>query len=287
MLGTVVGNYRVLQRLGQGGVGAVYRVEHTVLGTSHALKVLMQPNDRARQRLLDEGRIQATLRHPNIVAVRDVIDVMGHPGLLMDLVEGPTLARLLSEGAPSQQAMGAIGSGILFGMAAAHRIGLVHRDLKPANVLLAIENGVVVAKIADFGLARLEDGGAGMTSSGASLGTPRYMAPEQVRDPRDVDASSDVWALGAMLYELCAGIPAFEASDLLELYNDIGGARFVPLKTLAPGLPEGWLAAVDAAMRVRRSERPADAEGLAKLWGPSEPWVAATRCGPSLPESLL
>ncbi len=127
MIGTTVGSYRVKQRLGQGGVGSVYRVEHTVLGTQHALKVLTLPNECARKRLLAEGQIQARLRHPNLVAVRDVVDVGGHPGLLLDLVEGPTLARLLASGPLPVAAIGALGAGILKGMARAHAEGLVRR----------------------------------------------------------------------------------------------------------------------------------------------------------------
>lgn len=271
MIGTVVGSYRVLQRLGQGGVGSVYRVEHTMLGTMHALKVLTLPHDRSRERLLDEGRIQARLSHRNVVAVRDVIDVGGQPGLLMDLVRGPTLARVLAAGPLPVARVQEIGAGVLAGMAEAHRLGLIHRDLKPANVLLQLEDGVVVPKVADFGLARPEVGGAGMTASGASLGTPRYMAPEQVRDPRDVDLRADVWSLGALLYELGCAQPAFEDQDLLKLYNAIGAAQFSPLSTRRSDVLGAWTAAVEAALQVERAARPADAGALLELWGMVQP----------------
>ncbi len=270
MIGTTVGSYRVKQRLGQGGVGSVYRVEHTVLGTQHALKVLTLPNECARKRLLAEGQIQARLRHPNLVAVRDVVDVGGHPGLLLDLVEGPTLARLLASGPLPVAAIGALGAGILKGMARAHAEGLVHRDLKPANVLVEVSDEGLLPKVADFGLARDEAQDSSVTASGASLGTPRYMAPEQVRDPRDVDARSDVWALGVVLYELCCGFPPFEKQDLLELYSDIAAGRYPPLAERRPGLPERWLDAVDAALQVDREARPADAGALLAMWGEAE-----------------
>ncbi len=277
--GTTVGSYRVQQRLGQGGVGSVYRVEHTVLGTMHALKVLTMLSERAQKRLIAEGQIQARLNDPHLVAVRDVVDVGGHPGLVLDLVAGPTLGRLIASGPLPIEAIGRLGEGILRGMARAHEAGLVHRDLKPANVLLEVSDKDIVAKVADFGLAR-EAQGVGVTGTGASLGTPRYMAPEQVRDPRDVDARSDVWALGVVLYELCCGHPPFDRDgDLLELYGDIAGARYRPLVERRPEVPEPWLEALAAALQVEPEARPADASALLLLWlsGP---------CGP-MPEGVL
>ena len=267
MIGRRIGSYQVRQRLGQGGVGSVYRVEHTVLGTMHALKVLTMPSERSRKRLLAEGQIQARLDHPNLVAVRDVVDVDGQPGLILDLVRGPTLARLLAAGPLPVDAIGPLGAGVLRGMAKAHAAGLVHRDLKPANVLLHLtDEGEVVPKVADFGLAR-EAEGAGVTASGASLGTPRYMAPEQVRDPRDVDARSDVWSLGVLLYELCCGRAPFDGDDdLLQLYSAIAAGSFEPLASRCPGLPEAWLEAVADALQVERQARPADAAALLARW---------------------
>lgn len=281
MIGRRIGSYQVKQRLGQGGVGSVYRVEHTVLGTMHALKVLTMPSERSRRRLLAEGQIQARLDHPNLVAVRDVVDVDGQPGLILDLVRGPTLARLLASGPLPADAIGPLGAGILRGMAKAHAAGLVHRDLKPANVLLHLtDEGEVIPKVADFGLAR-EAEGAGVTASGASLGTPRYMAPEQVRDPRDVDARSDVWALGVVLYELCCGRAPFEGDDdLLELYGAIAAGSFEPLSSRCPGLPEAWLEAVADALQVDRQARPTDAAALLARW-------EAGAVGGGIPEAVV
>jgi len=198
--GRSVDRYTVLGPLGAGGTASVYLARHAALGTLHALKILTAPALAIRQRLLQEGRIQARLRHPNIVPVTEVVECAGCPGLVMEYVDGPTLARFLAQARPTPAQIDDLASALLAGVAAAHAVGLAHRDLKPSNILLAIEGARVIPRIADFGLAKLLDAGPDgddLTGSGVAMGTPAYMAPEQIRDARAADARADIWALEA------------------------------------------------------------------------------------------
>lgn len=194
--GASIGRYTIDGKLGEGGMAVVYRARHHDLGSLHAIKVLHQGGRAVRERLLLEGRVQASLSHPNIFSVTDVIDVDGAPGLVMELIDGPTLDELITSGALSWEEIDRLATGILRGVSAAHRKGLVHRELKPANVLVALQDGDMVPKVADFGLAKaLEDVPAGPvhTRTGMAMGTPAYMSPEQVRDSKHVDHRADIW----------------------------------------------------------------------------------------------
>ncbi len=268
--GKVVGDRYVVEALlGQGGMAVVYRVRHRTLGTTHALKIVGVPTASGRERLLREGRLQGQLQHPNVVAVTDQVEVQGVPGLVLEFVEGPTLAQLL--GTPMSEAqIDALGAGILAGVAAAHALGLVHRDLKPGNVLVALQDGKAVPKVTDFGLAVDPEDAARSTRTGATLGTPEYMAPEQIRSARDVDPRADVWALGALLYELAAGAPPFEDPDRFALFQRITTGERAPLRAARAGLPDRMYLAVEAALTVDRDARPADAAALLALWSATE-----------------
>ncbi|MCB9684719.1 MAG: serine/threonine protein kinase [Alphaproteobacteria bacterium] len=267
--GTVIaGRYEVDQLLGRGGMATVYRVYHLGLGTSHALKVLAISSGTVRERMLREGRLQGQIHHPNVVAVTDQVEVGGLPGLVLEMVEGPSLAALVGGPPLSVEQIDQLGAGILAGVAEAHRHRLVHRDLKPANVLVAIREGKPVPKVSDFGLAvALDDEGPRATRTGAHLGTPQYMAPEQVRDAKSVDERADVWALGVLLYELAAGHLPFQHADRLELFKAIASGEHVPLHELRPDLPDRMRHTIERALTVDLDERPADAVALCALWG--------------------
>lgn len=259
--------------LGRGGMAVVYRVRHVQLGTAHALKVLYLPSAAIRDRLVQEGRIQAQLRHPNIVNVTDVVDVRGSPGLLMELVDGVPLDGLLAQRRLSASQIDGLARGILAAVAEAHTRGLVHRDLKPQNVLIARSSSGAVAKVTDFGLARIlaeGDEGERRTASGSTMGTPGYMAPEQFGATRDVDARADVFALGAVLYELAAGRRAFEGSDVFELISAARQGQFPALGPLAPELSQDRVALIERCLSPAPGERPADARAVLEAWaGPS------------------
>ena len=206
--------YEVKGLLGRGGMGVVYRAHHLRLDRDVALKMLLAgefASPRERERFLLEARAIANLSHPNIVQVHDVSEREGRPFFTMELVEGGTLARWLA-GAPQPAEKAAEIVGCLAGaVEVAHRSGIIHRDLKPSNVLLTPDG---TPKVTDFGLARRVSGGEDLTASGTILGTPSYMAPEQIRGA-PVGAAADVYALGAILYEILTGRPPFRSDSAL------------------------------------------------------------------------
>lgn len=282
---SIAGRYIVDSVLGQGGMAVVYRVRHTQLGTWHALKVLTIPLLSVRERLLQEGRIQASASHPNIVAVTDVVGVDEQPGLVMELIRGPSLDRLLSDVRLSFDQCDELAAGIIDGVAAAHGKGLIHRDLKPANVLVAIVNGRMVPKVADFGLAKLlessEHRTVTSTRTGMLMGTPAYMAPEQARDAKNVDVRADVFALGAILYEMVTGVSPFARDDLIDTINAVIGGDFDPPSELAPGLPERMELAILGALKTNREDRIPSCRALLAVWkGKQEEAASVDGVGP-------
>jgi serine/threonine protein kinase len=268
--GQVFDRYVVEEQLGRGGMAVVYKVRHSQLGSHHALKVLTISSPSIRQRLVQEGQVQATLRHPNIVAVTDLLDVNGAPGLVMEFVEGPPLDRWITSHRLSVDEAVQLFRGIVAGVQAAHAKGLVHRDLKPANVMLAPMSGQFVPKVADFGLAKaLADEGEGMkrTRSGVTMGTPQYMAPEQIRDAKNVDARADVFSLGCILFELVCGRPPFEGPDLLSIFNAVASGSFPPPASLVPDLPRNVQDTILGCLKVNREERIADCAAILRVLG--------------------
>ena len=257
--------YRVEAEVGCGGMATVYRVRHTQLGSTHALKVLDVQHPAVRRRLLAEGRIQASLRHANIVSVTDVIEVNGQPGLVMDYVDGPALDHWLAEHRPSLDEALGIFRGVLAGVARAHQKGVVHRDLKPANVLLETADDVLVPRVTDFGLVKfLETDSPELraTRSGLAMGTPAYMAPEQVEDSKTVDQRADVWALGCLLYELVTGKSPFDGPTLLAIFARLSTGDYPPPESMVPDLPPAVGHAIRAALVHDRELRVADCTKL-------------------------
>jgi serine/threonine-protein kinase len=218
--GLWLGGYRVLDRLGQGGMSHVYLAEHSVLGKRVAVKVLsagLQADPAARQRFVREARAAAAVNHPNIVHVFDVDMDHDPPFLVMEYVDGISLqAAVARHGALTAAETATVGGEVALGLAAAAKAGLVHRDIKPANLLMDRRGRV---KILDLGIVRLHgedtvprmDGGDGTDTI---LGTLDYLAPEQALNSSDVDARADVYSLGATLYFLLAGHPPFPGTDV-------------------------------------------------------------------------
>lgn len=255
----------VEELVGRGGLAEVYRVRHMQLGSVHALKLLSFRKRTLADRLLLEGRIQAQLRHPNVVAVTDVVRHDGQHGLLMEYVDNITLEELIDRRGkiPAAEAL-EIMAPVLSGVHAAHEAGVLHRDLKPANVLLAKVNGGLVPKVSDFGIAKvLDEGLDGSTRENVAMGTPGYMAPEQVLDARSVDARTDVFALAGMVYELIAGKQAFENEHgEVTLKSTLEGV-VVPLTELAPDVPPCVAQAVVKGLARDREARHADVAAFA------------------------
>src|SRR5271157_5902327 len=209
-----VPGYRVEALLGRGGMGVVYRAWHLRLNRAVALKMLLAgPCARPEEleRFLREAQAVAGLHHPNIVQVYDVGDVEGRPYFTMEFVEGGNLAdQIRGVPQPAHQAAARVET-LAEAIHAAHQSGIVHRDLKPANILLT---GDGTPKVTDFGLARRLEGDGGLTLSGVPVGTPSYMAPEQAQGKRQaIGPATDVYALGAILYELLTGRPPFRAES--------------------------------------------------------------------------
>ncbi len=235
-IGDEIERYRVEGVLGEGGMGTVYRVRHLSLDTQHALKILQVLRENLLARLMLEGRIQARLDHPNIVAVTDVLNVNGFPGLLMRFVDGPSLATYLETPIPLVRALNLF-RGIVDGVDAAHHIGVVHRDLKPGNILLAPIRGGHRPMICDFGLVKaLNEEGA--TRTGIGFGTPGYLAPEQATDAKNVDQRADIYALGAILYELVAGRRAYVGDNPISVISRQVAGDLPPMEACPPGFSE-------------------------------------------------
>ena len=267
--GTIVDHrYTVERLLGIGGQGKVYLVRHNHLGSLHAMKVVADPSVAMTQRLLREGRLQASIRHPNIVSTTDIVFVgENQPAIVMEYVEGVDLGLYAeSRTLPLPQVDGLV-QGILAGVGAVHAAGLIHRDLKPDNIMLQrTPEGELVPRVMDFGLAVEPTANRRQTRSGARLGTPNYMSPEQVRDSKTVDHRSDIWSLGAILYELCSGQRAFDGSDVLEIFKAVDEVRCVPIRKIAPDLPDRMATAIEGSLRRNPEERFPDVESLLHVW---------------------
>jgi hypothetical protein len=228
--------YEVMDEIGRGGMGVVYRAWQTELRRSVALKWLLAAADAAaRARFRTEAEAVARLYHPNIVQVYDFGEVDGRPYFSMELVEGGTLAGLVRGGPLPVRHAAELTATLARAIDYAHARGVVHRDLKPANVLLAPGG---TPKVTDFGLAKLLVGGVEQTASGVVLGTPAYMAPEQAgAREAPVTAAVDIYALGAILYEMLTGRTPFWAESAVNLLMQVRSVEAIPPGRLRPGLP--------------------------------------------------
>lgn len=218
----VIGSYRIISEIGQGGMGKVYKAHHPGLDKLVAIKVMLPHscnNERERNRFLGEARITAKLHHPNIVTVHDVGTADGQSYLIMDFIEGETLAQSMKRTRVSPKKALELLKTIAEAMEYAHQNGVIHRDLKPQNIILKKTGEPVVM---DFGLAKDTHVGKGMTRTGDMLGTPKYMATEQVQGKnREISPRTDVYALGAILYELLTGVAPFEGVNAVNVFNAI------------------------------------------------------------------
>jgi serine/threonine-protein kinase len=221
LIGSLIdGRYEVLDSLGEGGMGTVYRVRHRVLQRELAVKVLRKDLARERdlgERFIQEARTAATINHPNVVQITDYGQLPDStPYFVMELLKGRPLSRLIKTGGPipAAQAVRFV-SQIAAGVGAAHRVGVVHRDLKPDNIFVLDDggDGREQVKILDFGVAKVA-GSASMTRTGMVFGSPHYMSPEQASG-QPVDHRADIYALGIIMYELFTGRVPFEADTFM------------------------------------------------------------------------
>lgn len=255
-----VGPYQILGRIGAGGMSVVYRALDTRLQREVALKFLtpqLEAAPEARQRFISEARAASRLDHPHICIIHDIGETEdGHLYLTMPFYPGETVeARVAGGSLPENEAV-TITTQIAQGLAAAHAHGIVHRDIKPANIMLTQESG---AKILDFGVAKIA--GVNMTSTGVSIGTVAYMAPEQLRG-EPVDARADVWSLGATLFEMLTGRRAFAGQRLHEVIHAILYSGSSPVDTLPDDMPEILRAVIHRSLQVDPGTRYPSAEAM-------------------------
>ena len=261
-----IDDYEVLGELGRGGMGVVYKARHRKLKRLVALKMILAGEHAGAEhlaRFYAEAEAVARLPHPNIVQIYEIGEQDGRPYFSLELVDGGSLARVLKGGPlPPRQAAQLVET-LARAVAAAHKRGIIHRDLKPGNVLLTADG---VPKITDFGLAKsLADSGAvaiDRTRSGAILGTPNYMAPEQA-DGRAVGPGADIYGLGALLYEMLTGRPPFRAATALETLDLLRTREPVPPGRLRPRLPRDLETICLKCLEKEPARRYATAEELA------------------------
>ncbi len=261
----VAGRYELERVVGRGGMAVVWAARHTLTGKSFALKFLSteRASDlRSHERLFREARAACAVKHPNVAEVLDVLELdNGVPFLVMDLLEGETLAaRLARRRRLDPDEARAIFLPIVEALAAAHAVGVVHRDLKPENVFLVhMGKGSEVVKVVDFGIAKVGatfEEASTTTNTGDLVGTPIYMAPEQVFGESDVDGRADVWALGIMLYEALAGAPPTAAPTLGQVLKAITREPIAPLSIAAPDAPPELADLTSRMLAQSREDRP-------------------------------
>lgn len=262
MIGARVAQFAILEELGGGGMGQVFRARDLRLERTVALKFLhshLCDNQADKQRFLLEARAASNLDHPSICPVYAIDETAeGQLYIVMACYEGETLKQRILRGPVAPGEATGIAIAIAAGLAAAHRRGLVHRDIKPANVLLAIGAGV---KLLDFGLAKLRSSRQALTRPGDLVGTPAYMSPEQAWG-EDLDHRTDLWSLGVVLYEMLCGRRPFQGNNELATLQAIVGATPQPLGHLVPGLPSGLIAVVSKALRREPGARYGNAEEM-------------------------
>lgn len=270
-------------------MGTVWAATHAVTGRAFALKVLVERrarDDSAKKRLLREAKAACATKHPAILPIDDVIELEdGSHALVMDLLSGESLrARLEREGRIAPATVRALFAPVVEALEAAHAAGVVHRDLKPDN--LFVVDGKEM-RILDFGVAKVEtEDASGLTSTGAMLGTPYYMAPEQAFGEDCIDAQADVWSLGVVLFECLAGTRPTQGANLGQVLKLMNSGTLPRLQSLAPETPPALAEVVDRMLSKERAARPSLREVEEALLAPDDTvirGVASSLPGPAPP----
>jgi eukaryotic-like serine/threonine-protein kinase len=235
LINAVIGEYRLVDRLGEGGMGEVYRAVHSKIGRPAAVKVLSQAAHGPEfiERFLNEARIQASLQHTNIVTLYDFLEFNGQPCIIMEYIEGQTLTeRIQATGClPLTDAL-RIFLSLTDALHYVHQQGIIHRDIKSNNVKITSSGQV---KLLDFGIAKSGSSPA-LTVTGGFIGTLQYLSPEQMQGGT-ADARSDIWAMGVLLYEMTTGHLPFDATTLGDFYQKISKANYLQPSVINPSVP--------------------------------------------------
>jgi len=285
MIGQTVGSYRITAKVSVGGMGTVYRAEHTLIGKPAAVKVLhpeLTGNRDIVNRFFNEAKATTSIQHPGIVEVFDFGYLpSGHAFLVMEFLDGMSLGRRVKErGLSSEGEAAMLLRAVCSALSAAHAKGIVHRDLKPDNIFMVPDPDAALGerpKLLDFGIAKLTDIGlaGSATKTGAVMGTPTYMSPEQCKGTGEVDHRADLYSLGCILYELLTGRPPFTSLGAGEL---IGAHLF-----MEPPTPSGLSAETTALVMALLAKDPAHRPQSAKELGQrltriaqNQGWITAT-----------
>jgi serine/threonine-protein kinase len=267
---TIAGRFELVRLLGEGGMGEVWAATHIITRKAVALKFLKEGAARspaAVRRFLREARAASAVRHVNVVAIHDVLELDGGvPVMVMDLLVGESFgSRLARERLLPIAEVARIMVPVFSALGTAHALGIVHRDLKPDNIFLErAGDDAIVPKVLDFGIAKLSatEGAAAqsaeLTSTGSVMGTFLYMAPEQVFGEKDVDQRADVWALGVILYEALSGMRPIAGENFGQVIKAIMTHAIQPLAAVAPNVPQEVTALVERMLSLDRAGRPQD-----------------------------
>ncbi len=286
MIGSTVSHYEILEKIGEGGMGVVYRARDTRLNRFVALKFLPPPvgyATDARVRFVTEARAASALNHPNVATVYDIGDTETSSFIAMELVDGESLRARLGRDRLGIPEVISLGAQVADGLHAAHSKGIVHRDVKPDNLLLTRDGGI---KITDFGIAKLEGNHAKVTHTGTTLGTLAYMSPEQVLAD-NVDHRSDLWSLGIVLYEMLAGVTPFTRDREAAILYEILSEDVPPLEAHRHDVPPRLREIVMRLLQKEPGRRPVSAQEVAEhLRGATAATVAAAVAAPAPAKSI-
>ena len=290
LIGQVIDHkYRLLKLLGQGGMGSVYLAQHVELPKQFAINFMLKEiaNDPSvLSRFKNEAFAASGLNHVNIASVIDIGNVNGAPYLVMEFYPGQDCAKLLEE---SGRLPVARATNIVYqachGLAAAHKNSIIHRDIKPANLFITdAGDGTDLVKILDFGIAKLgTQSGRPLTKSGVTMGTCLYMSPEQFRNSAKVDARTDVWALGVVLYEILTARVPFLAEDITGVMYQVLKEEPTPVSQLRPELDRALVACIERALRKSPDDRWPSTLALAETLLPFTGRVSMPSKRPSIP----
>jgi tetratricopeptide (TPR) repeat protein/predicted Ser/Thr protein kinase len=259
---TVAGRFLIEREAGAGGMGRVYRARDAATGRTVALKVLIAEGTDERDRFEREARILSALSHPSIVAYVAHGDDLGQPFIAMEWLEGQSLSARLRKGPLAVESATELGVRVADALACAHEAGVLHRDVKPGNLILDGEDTNV--RVVDFGVARRTREAKAVTRTGMIVGSCAYMSPEQALAQRDVDARSDLFSLGCVLYECLSGVRAFGARDATAALAKVLLDEPAPVREIAPHVPRALADIVTRLLRKDRTERPPNARVVAE-----------------------